>query len=196
MPDFNSSPELDIAVALTRVGELLARDGRSYEIVIVGGAALNLHGYVTRPTSDVDVIAFADGGRLSAPPEPLPDALLSAAATVARRMRLPADWLNTVAALQWLQGLPPGLADRVTWRDYGSALRVGLVGRRDLIFFKLYAAADDRNVNSVHMRDLLVLAPTSDEIAAAEVWVRSQDPSPACADLLDKVLNYVRAHIP
>ena len=170
MPDFNSSPELDIAVALTRVGELLARDGRSYEIVIVGGAALNLHGYVTRPTSDVDVIAFADGGRLSAPPEPLPDALLSAAATVARRMRLPADWLNTVAALQWLQGLPPGLADRVTWRDYGSALRVGLVGRRDLIFFKLYAAADDRNVNSVHMRDLLVLAPTSDEIAAAEVW--------------------------
>jgi hypothetical protein len=62
MPDFNSSPELDIAVALARVGELLARDGRSYEIVIVGGAALNLHGYVARPTSDVDVIAFAEGG--------------------------------------------------------------------------------------------------------------------------------------
>jgi hypothetical protein len=110
-------------------------------------------------------------------------------------MQLPPDWLNADAALQWLQGLPPGLADRVTWRDYGSALRVGLVGRRDLIFFKLYAAADDRNANSVHMRDLFVLTPTSDEIAAAEAWVRTQDPSPAFAGLLDKALNYVRARI-
>src|ERR1700719_2377733 len=109
MADLKSSPDLDIAQALTRVGELLALAGRPTAIVVLGGAALNLLGFVSRPTGDVDVIAFADGLRLSAPPEPLPESLLSAVRTVARQMRLPDDWLNTVAALQWRQGLPPGL---------------------------------------------------------------------------------------
>jgi hypothetical protein len=89
----------------------------------------------------------------------------------------PADWLNTVAALQWRQGLPPGLADRVEWREYGGALRVGLVGRYDLIFFKLYAAADAGRSDGVHLNDLLSLEPTLDELSAAEAWIRTQDVS-------------------
>jgi hypothetical protein len=194
MADFNSAPSLDIALALTRVGELLALAGQPSAIVVLGGAALNLLGYVSRPTGDVDVIAFADGPRLIAPPEPLPESLLSVVRTVARQMRLPDDWLNTVAALQWRQGLPPGLADRLEWREYGGALRVGLVGRYDLIFFKLYAAADE-GAGGVHLKDLLLLEPTLDELAAAEVWIRTQDPSPAFAHILDQALRHVRARI-
>src|SRR5271170_6823168 len=125
MSDFKSSPGLDIALALTRVGGLLALAGKPSAIVVLGGAALNLLGYVSRPTADVDVVAVADGMTLSAPPEPLPESLVSAVRTVARQMRLPDDWLNTVAALQWRQGMPPGFGDRIEWREYGGALRVG-----------------------------------------------------------------------
>ena len=49
--------------------------------------------------------------------------------------------MNTGPALQWKQGLPEGLQDRIEWRRY-AALRVGVVDRRDLIHLKLYAAAD------------------------------------------------------
>ena len=48
--------------------------------------------------------------------------------------------------MQWRMGLPPDLGARVTWRDFGS-LRVGIAGRRDLIWLKLFAAADRGGVS-------------------------------------------------
>ena len=51
---------------------------------------------------------------------------------VALDFNQPPDWMNTAVAHHWLTGLPPGLEKRVTWQTYG-ALRVGLVGREDLI---------------------------------------------------------------
>jgi hypothetical protein len=63
--------------------------------------------------------------------------LVRAIRLVAEDMRLAPDWLNTGPALQWRTGLPPGLAGRIQWRRYGSALDVGIAGRYDLIFFKL-----------------------------------------------------------
>lgn len=59
----------DIENALRRVGELLDADGHAYAIVILGGAALNLLGIVQRPTTDVDILAFAN------PETPQPTAL-------------------------------------------------------------------------------------------------------------------------
>lgn len=49
-----------IEQALRRVGQLLDSDGHGYAIVILGGAALNLLGIIDRPTSDVDILAFAE----------------------------------------------------------------------------------------------------------------------------------------
>lgn len=48
-----------------------------------------------------------------------------------------------------------------------TGLDVGLIGRYDLIFFKLYAAADHASPGSVHARDLLALSPTREELDAA-----------------------------
>ena len=70
---------------------------------------------------------------LREPPEPIPAPLARAAGTVARDLHLDEHWLNTGPALQWRTGLPPGLA-----------------GRDDLIFFKLFAAADSSGPRSVH----------------------------------------------
>ncbi|MEO6332487.1 MAG: hypothetical protein ABIP09_08065 [Gemmatimonadaceae bacterium] len=178
------------------MGQLLAYESQSYAIVVLGGAALNLLGIVERPTSDVDILAFArpEQGRphqLREPPEPMPEPLRRAIREVARDMRLEEDWLNVGPALQWRAGLPPGLAGRVHWRQY-NALHVGLVDRYDLIFFKLFAAADSPGPRSVHYRDLVALGPTGGELDAAAEWVQTQDAAPEFTQILQKVVSHVR----
>ncbi|HEY5060147.1 MAG TPA: hypothetical protein VII52_01365, partial [Gemmatimonadaceae bacterium] len=128
---------------------------------------------------------------LREPPEPMPEPLIRAARTVARDLELDPNWLNAGPALQWRAGLPPGLEQRVEWRQY-AGLWVGVVARYDLIFFKLFAAADSAGTHSVHYQDLLALRPSTSELDAAAAWVRTQDASPDFADILDLVVRHVR----
>ncbi len=183
-----------IGQALRRVGELVQARGERFHIVVIGGAAVNLLGFVSRATTDVDILAFgrsdASGSiRLVPPDTPLPQILLDASKTVATDLNLDPNWLNTGPASQWKSGLPPGLETRVHWMEY-SGLVVGLVDRYDLIFFKLYAAVDDVGPKSVHFQDLLALTPTDEELAAAAGWVRGQDPSPAIEVALTQAINH------
>lgn len=183
-----------IELALRRTGEVLQAAGLHYRIVAVGGAAMNLLGFVSRATTDVDILAFGAatpeaGSEIREPPEPLPEQLLDAATAVAREMGLRADWLNTGPAGQWMTGLPPGLASRIQWRTF-AALDVGLVGRLDLIYLKLYAAADDIGTASVHFQDLVALTPTDEELTEASRWVVSQDPGTEilCGEVVKHVI--------
>ena len=191
--------------ALTRIAELLEAEGEALAIVVLGGTALNLLGVVDRVTRDVDIVAFGipPDGRppcdIAPPTVPLPAALLRAADTVGGDLGLPADWLNAESALQWSQGLPPGLAGRVHWRRYGAGgvggLWVGLVDPYDLTFFKLFAAVDDATTRSRHFRDLLALQPDATTLTAAAHWVRGQDASPAFADVLDHMVAHLRREL-
>ncbi len=190
------SGSTQIEKALQAVGELLAAEGHTIGIVIVGGAALNLLGIVQRTTRDIDVIALADPTdanrqALLQPPDQLPDWLQRAIQEVGRDLGLMSGWLNAGPALQWKQGLPPGLETRVGWRTY-SGLAVGIASRYDLIFLKLYAAADATGPESVHYQDLLRLQPTTAELDAAAQWVRAQDTSLDFARILDQVLSHAR----
>jgi len=184
-----------IALALRRVGELIQASGEHFRIVIIGGAAMNLLGIVARATTDVDILAFGDlgsdarsGPAIARPPKPLPAGLIAAAQAVAREMGLRPDWLNAGPASQWDLGLPPGLESRIEWRTH-AALDVGLVGRLDLIHFKLYAAADDTGPKSVHFQDLLALSPSLAELAVARKWIVSQDAG------LERITTEVVAHV-
>ncbi len=186
-----------IGRALRLLGELLQARGQRFHIVVIGGAAVNLLGIVTRATTDVDILAFARPGahgrlRLTPPDEPLPRALVEPARTVATDLGLDPNWLNAGPASQWRSGLPPGLESRVQWSNYGG-LDVGLVSRYDLIFLKLYAAVDDAGPTSVHFQDLLALMPTDEELAEASGWVQQQDPSPVIADTVIKVVRHARS---
>ncbi len=182
----------DIERALAAVGDLLAAEGHTAAIVIVGGAALNLLGVVARSTRDVDVLAVATApGKALRRPEPLPAPLAKAVARVARDLELSPDWLNAQVAGQWDTGLPPGLETRVAWKRYGG-LAVGIADRRDIVFFKLYAAADDVGTQSRHFQDLLALAPTAEELGAAASWVKEQDPSPDFGAVVDQVVRHAQ----
>ena len=190
-----SEPIDTLREAMRAVGDLLEAERAQVAIVVVGGATMNLLGFVSRTTHDVDVIARAAppvGATpvILLPPDPLPDALTRAIARVSRDFGLPGDWMNTAVAEQWTQGLPPWIADDIRWTTYGG-LEVGLVGRRTLIALKLFAAVD-QSVRSVHARDLVAIAPTDAELEEAAGWVRSQDASPLFPELVSQVVAYVR----
>lgn len=193
MLDSMAVPELE--QALGAVGELLAAEDSKVAIVVVGGAALALRGFVRRGTFDIDVIARAEeseGGLTLIQAEPMPTALRNAIAIVARDLDLPTDWMNTVVGRQFPQGLPPGVLSEVTWRTFGG-LSVGLAGRGALVALKLFAATD-RGPASVHVQDLIALAPDDAELDEAAKWVRGQDAAPEFGAMVEDVLGYVRRH--
>lgn len=189
----------DIERVFAALGELLAAEGMEFGIVVLGGAALNLLGIVERTTRDVDVLAITsstlgDGLLSLTPPEPLPEPLKRAIDRVARDFRLPEDWVDTTMGLQLQTGLPPGLERRIHWSRYGG-LVVGLVDRYDLIYFKLYAAADSGGPASVHYQDLIALRPSSIELQEAATWVRKQDPSAGFSIILEQVMERLRTDV-
>lgn len=178
---------------LAAVGEHLAAARVGAAIVVVGGGALSIMGWVDRTTSDIDVIARArreEGRWVVGPPEPLPAVLVDAVARVARDYALPSDWLNTAVAMQWRTGLPDRFVEEVEWRRFG-ALDVGFAGRRSIIALKLFAAVDQGS-ESVHFQDLIALDPLDSELEDAAAWVARQDPAPGFAALVEEEVGNVR----
>ena len=178
---------------LAAVGEHLAAAGATAAVVVVGGGALSVMGWVDRTTNDIDVIARArrEGGRWAVdPPEPLPEVLVEAVARVARDYALPTDWLNTAVAVQWRTGLPDRFVEEVQWRRFG-ALDVGFAGRRSIIALKLFAAVDQGS-ESVHFQDLVALDPLDSELEEAAHWVARQDPAPGFAAHVEEEVGHVR----
>lgn len=173
-----------VDLLLTRLGEQLEAMGCAFELTVVGGASLQVHGF-TRTTTDVDVVAIGQPDRLESA-DPLPAQLREAASRVAADHGLDERWLNSGPADLLRSGLPEGFADRVVTRAYGCALTVHFAGRYDLIHFKLYATVDQGAGR--HEADLRALAPRSDELIAAARWARTHDPSPGFLSVLERVL--------
>lgn len=157
---------------LTALGDHLQDGGVHLSILVVGGAALAMRGWVQRTTEDVDVLALVDGAGALSPPE-LPSELKEGVRRVARDFGLDQDWLNTVVGAHWQTGLPDSAATDIEWLELGG-LRVGLASRETLLAMKLHAAADHGD-NSVHLQDLVALRPDDEELESVARWVLSQD---------------------
>jgi hypothetical protein len=160
---------------LSALAEQLGAIGARYELVVIGGSALQALGLVDRPTSDVDVVALTQGTMLVTA-KPLPAPLEAAAERVARDFALPRRWINPGPTSLLDFGLPGGFMERVVTRTYGSALIVHFASRFDQIHFKLYAAVDQGPGR--HEADLRALEPAPEELLAAARWTREHDPSP------------------
>jgi len=148
-------------------------------MVVCGGAALNVLGFVKRTTQDVDVIAFVrkdkQGKILLTKAEPLPSDLVEVTERVGRDFNLPENWLNAGPAAIMDLGLPLGLMERVETYEYGNNLIIHFLSRYDQIHFKLYAVIDQSA--GKHLDDLLTLKPSSLELEKAIFWSMSHDPS-------------------
>jgi len=104
----------------------LAKRGLHFEAIVVGGAALNLLGVITRATKDCDILA----------PE-IPAGIAAAARDFAQARRsageaLADDWFNN-GPRSLSADLPPGWKERVQPLFDGEGLRLQTLGRLDLL---------------------------------------------------------------
>jgi hypothetical protein len=174
--------------ALHALEEQLGFGGSSFDLIVIGGSALLALGLIDRATRDVDVVALGDTQGLSSA-DPLPEALVSAAARVARDFGLPAGWLNSGPADLLRLGLPAGFDQRRVTRVVGPSLTIHFASRYDQIHFKLFAMVDQGS--GKHEVDLRALDPSEDELMHAARWTMTHDPSPGFRDELLAVPRYL-----
>lgn len=182
-----------IEAALNALSEQLEAAGvRRLEMVVCGGAALNVLGYVARTTVDVDIMAFVDEGKngitVLNKATHYEAELAKAAKRVQNDFNLPEHWINTAPSMVLDLGLPNGLMDRAQTMSYGKNLFVHFLSRYDQIHFKLYAAADSSR-GSVHYQDLLKLKPTAQELESAAKWCVTHDVSQEFKGILKDLLS-------
>jgi hypothetical protein len=145
----------------------LADRGLRLDAVVIGGAALNLLGVISRSTKDCDILD-----------PPLPPAIVDAARSFATELRrrgeeLQDDWLNNGPASLGTV-LPPGWRDRLQPAYSGAAIQLRCLGREDLLRSKLFALCD----RGFDLGDCLALAPTAEELRAILPWLEQQDGHP------------------
>ncbi|MBW1859203.1 MAG: hypothetical protein JRI70_03785 [Deltaproteobacteria bacterium] len=184
----------DIEKILNALGEQLEGSAEEpLEFLVCGGSALIVLGLVQRATKDVDILAritrTVAGQMLLIKANPLPEAFISASKKVSRDFNLSENWINTGPTSAVDLGLPDGIMERVTTREYGPKLMVHFTGRYDQIHFKLYASADQGAGR--HYDDLLALKPTVEELQQAARWSMTHDVSEGYREVLKGLLNHM-----
>jgi hypothetical protein len=148
--------------------------------VVCGGAALGLQGLQDRPTQDVDVLGRWDEEPLSVVGiESFPQSVIACIKRVSANhpelAGLGPNWVNLGPSALAREGLPEGFVTRLQELRVGERLTLRLLGRKDLLALKLYAAADEQGPRrEVHYSDLKGLAPTYDELDFAVEWIRTR----------------------
>lgn len=163
---------------LRELNDALAIEGAEpVDWIICGGTALGLLGLVQRPTRDVDVISGWNSATLQIIqidcfPPAVERAIVRAAEAHPELQSSGISWVNLGPKGLLDFGLPPGCTGRLTPRIIGTHLTLRLPDRRDLIAFKLFAAADaSHGRQAVHKSDLQALAPNEEELRFAIDWV-------------------------
>ena len=161
-------------------------------LAVCGGSALLAQNIVSRTTRDVDIVALLDEHEQLMEPVPLPAALLQAARDIAPLCDLDEHWLNNGPSRGegglFQMGLPQGFTSRLQRHAYGDQLVIYFTGRRDQIFFKLYAAVDRGGRD---LTDLAAFRPTAEEAEAAARWAMTNDVSENYRMLLIKLLRSI-----
>ena len=138
-----------------------------FDAVVIGGAALNLLGVISRLTKDCDILF----------PE-IPEAIAKASQTFAREVRgnggdLGDEWLNSgPASLQ--RQLPPAWENRLQTAFSGRAIHLRTLAREDLLCAKLFALCD----RGIDLHDCVALAPSQAELDKIVPWLEQQDANP------------------
>ncbi len=179
------STKNELLEGLAALGELLARRGLQFDLVVIGGGALLLRDLISRPTQDLDIVATIEAGKWRMASKPLPEQLVEAIREIGEAFDLPReprddkDWLNPGPAFLLKLGLPDGFEGRVDIRTFHD-LTVHIAARVDLITLKVWAATDSTRGARRHVDidDLQTLSPTSEELRIAIDWCARQDGRP------------------
>ena len=148
---------------LEEYDKFLKRKGLHLEAIVIGGTALNLLGYIARPTRDVDIIA----------PQ-LSTKQRQSSREFARTIPgLWEEWLNN-GPMSLIDILPLGWENRLQPSFQGEALILQTLGRADLLKTKLFAYCD----RGTDLADCVAMSPSPTELEHALDWVIQQDANP------------------
>jgi hypothetical protein len=158
---------MDPRPTLAAFDRYLADRGLALEAVVVGGAALNLLGVITRQTRDCDILHPM-----------LPAEIVEAAHAFAADVRagdgvLRDDWLNNGPS-QLGSLLPAGWELRLQEAFRGRVVVLRTLHRSDLLKAKLFALCD----RGLDLPDCVAMAPKPAELAEAVSWLEPQDLNP------------------
>ncbi|MCG2726874.1 MAG: DUF6036 family nucleotidyltransferase [Elusimicrobia bacterium] len=145
-------------------------------IFICGGSAMIIENYIERATKDIDVLAIETKNakeKIIKSADPLPPDFLKIAKETARDLGLPETWINSCPASLKPKDFPEGCINRAHKHILSKTLTAYFLDRTDLIYLKVYAAADTGH--GKHTNDLLSLKPTNEEIEKAAEWTLRQD---------------------
>lgn len=153
---------MDVRITLTKFDEYLAKRGVNFEAVVIGGAALNIMGVITRDTVDVDCL------------DPnIPEEVLRHAAEFRKffpELKLIEKWINN-GPDSLIRDLPRGWRKGLVSIFSGKALHLLTLSRSDLLRTKLFAFCD----RDQDLQDCLALQPTASELDACVDWVSERD---------------------
>lgn len=185
-----------IEEALKRLNAKMVYAGlEPVELVSCGGASLNLMGWVSRSTSDVDILCTARVGAKGRVQflagTTLPARLMELIAEVGRELGLKEQWLNFGPAPLMEFGLPHGVEKRLTRKSYGRCLALQVISRLDQIHLKLYATMDPKSRIETHLGDLMDLEPTEAEARAAVDWLLKRKTSADFRRKLKQILDRI-----
>jgi hypothetical protein len=147
--------------------QYLAERRLQFDAVVIGGAALNLLGVVSRLTKDCDILR----------PE-IPNEIAEASRGFAIEMRakggtLQDNWLNN-GPNSLTSHLLPRWEERLQTVFAGTAIHLRCLGREDLLCAKLFALCD----RGIDLGDCLALGPNINELENVLPWLERQDDWP------------------
>ena len=170
---------MDTLTIFSALNEELKQLNIKRELAICRGAALIALKIVKRGTKDVDVLK-----------PKIDHSLNQAAEIVADKFKLARNWLNNGPAML-VNELPEDWESQCTLAYSGSNLIVKSIGRRDLIYSKLYAAAD--RIDDIE--DLVSLNPSETELEHARQLVLKQDASDFWPEIVEECLTQLRRRL-
>ena len=132
---------------LEALAELGAVCPAETEVVVIGGAAAILRGWLARATADIDVAVS----------QPSLATFRRRISEVAESRGPPEGWLND-GAQAFARVLPPDYTERLEHAGTFGHLTVRTISRRDLVLMKLFA------MRAEDVQDLNELVPTREEV--------------------------------
>ena len=171
----------EIHEALTTLGKLMALAyAQDVQLLCCGGAGLNVLEIISRPTKDVDILAFVGEGHALLPIEMFSPEMEVAIAKTASLCGLASDWINLTSTILLQRGLPEGIVERSVphAKQYGPCLRIQFIARIDQVALKLNASLDPIEGRR-HEVDLVAMNPTEEEITHGLSWLLSWPSSEA-----------------
>lgn len=191
----NFGNRADVEKALTELGRQMAlRDADHVTVVCCGASALCVLGLLARRTLDVDAIGLiGTNGEIAAIDEFSPEVDQAITAAGLSLGLLP-GWFNGAASAVLARGLPTGALERSAGqaKDFGPCLTVRFMDRIDLVALKMYAALNPKEGRR-HVKDLVEINPSREELLHGTKWIGSLPSSPAFKESLRRLLEGIDA---